>query len=260
MQGLVYNNKLLFLSGYNRANLYSRRYTTLISSLDVIERNKVLLGFMYTRMEVECDNTMRLIPKINNQIAGETSVCFFIRKEDVPDEVRFRYIIPPDYCPDNVPHIEISASPCLIDPNIPLRYSLQNAFDGDPSTSYVENTEDDLITFHFSSSIVRKFVKKLGIINGYAENESLYRANNRIRRIAPGDLLFHGDSRVAVFTEFSNAILADDTLDYQIIDANDAYIAKVLDIYRGERYNDTCIAELNILTDSGWLFGDINNE
>jgi hypothetical protein len=141
----------------------------------------------------------------------------------------------------NVPVIEISASSYLVDPNIPFRYGLQNAFDGDPATSYVENTEDDFIEIEFSGIYRYGYINKIAIINGYALNATLYNNNNRIKKI-----------------KFNEQLLKDYDLSHRILDAPQAQWVIVEDIYKGGIYNDTCIAELNAKTEHGWLFGDRN--
>jgi len=132
--------------------------------------------------------------------------------------------------------INIQASESLFDTKCPLKYSIQNAFDGNPATSYVENTEDDLFLIEIGFS--GKF-EKLAIINGYALNTSLYKANNRVKCLS-GDI------------EFS-----DDNMNYQIIKCLGNYLP-FDGIYNGEKYNDTCIAELNLYVNKSWLFGKIN--
>ena len=32
------------------------------------------------------------------------------------------------------------------------------------------------------------------------------------------------------------------------------------DIYKGERYNDTCMAEVNFFCNNSWLFGELNGK
>jgi hypothetical protein len=86
-------------------------------------------------------------------------------------------------CVQEYSTIRITASDCLVDPNVPLRYSLQNAFDGDPSTSYEENTDDDLIRLDLMYANYEK-TKQITIINGYAQNMDLYTRNNRVKEIS----------------------------------------------------------------------------
>jgi hypothetical protein len=160
-----------------------------------------------------------------------------------------------EYLTRDCPDMRINASSCLIDPNIPLRYSLQNAFDGDPSTSYVENTENDLIELRF---YFPGLSEKIAIINGYAVNESLYKSNNRIKTITDERFELLPDGRYSNALLGDNYNLQDSILKFQVLDyVSNGYIW-VTEIYKGEKYNDTCLAELNVKTDKGWLFGDIN--
>lgn len=76
--------------------------------------------------------------------------------------------------------ITIDCSEPLIDEKDVFRYTIQNAFDNNPATSYVEDTEDDLM---YVCAIKPKRTK-FAIINGYAANESLYFSNNRIIEVA----------------------------------------------------------------------------
>ena len=132
--------------------------------------------------------------------------------------------------------INIQASHCLFDSKCPLKYSIQNAFDGNPATSYVENTEDDIFLIEIG---VSGNIEKLAIINGYALNESLYKANNRVKGLS-GDIDF-----------------VDNYMNYQVIKCLGNYLP-FDGIYKGEKYNDTCIAELNLYVNKQWLFGDID--
>jgi hypothetical protein len=146
-----------------------------------------------------------------------------------------------EYLPGNARYIEISGSNCLFDPRAPLRYGLASAFDNDPSTSYVENTENDKmnITIHLNP----EYFKRCVIVNGYAQDMALYKSNNRVKSLWIGD---------------RKRELLDDSLAYQYVDRASQNLS-VSDIYRGEKYNDTCIAEYNVYADGiGWLFGDIN--
>lgn len=134
--------------------------------------------------------------------------------------------------------ISIECSDFLWDEKYPLHYALQNAFDGDPSTSYVENTEDDLMEITFQGCFD---YKKIRIINGYAQNKNLYLSNNRVKKM-------------------NNYILSDNIMEEQLVTFNEEQTSvEVQDLYKGEKYNDTCIAELNVLSNKrGWLFGEID--
>jgi hypothetical protein len=138
-----------------------------------------------------------------------------------------------------------------VDANIPLRYSLQNAFDGDPATSYVENTDDDLMEFRidFPSG---NGVSKIAVTNGYAQNMDLYLANNRAKSI----IFWSHDP----FQRLDMPLM-DNELTQQIFETSFpqntfTYGMKVESFYSGLQYNDTSLAEINFKDENGWLFGD----
>ena len=132
--------------------------------------------------------------------------------------------------------ISIQASHCLFDSKCPLKYSIQNAFDGNPATSYVENTEDDLMKIDVW---LGEAVDKMAIINGYALSDTFYKYNNRVKQVA------------------NYFELNDDCLFYQYIPCRGTNVSFTA-IYDGLKYNDTCIAELNYFHKNNWLFGDID--
>lgn len=133
-------------------------------------------------------------------------------------------------------YIRIESSDYLVDSKSPLKYSIQNAFDGNPATSYVENTEDDLMKIDVWLGEV---VDQMAIINGYAQSINLYKSNNRVRQVE------------------NYFDLSDDTLSYQYIPCRGTNVS-FTSYYTGEKYNDTCIAELNYLYENNWLFGEID--
>ena len=126
----------------------------------------------------------------------------------------------------------------------PLKYSVQNAFDGNPATSYVENTENDSVEVAVYE--IGKEITMIAIINGYAANMQLYKKNNRICDI------------ISVF-EDDWTYLNDDCLIYQCIQWGKNSVIST-DIYKGERYNDTCMAEVNFFCNNSWLFGELNGK
>lgn len=60
--------------------------------------------------------------------------------------------------------IYINCSKPLIDEKETFKYTIQNAFDKNPATSYVEDTEDDLMYISFGS---QRQLEKIALINGY---------------------------------------------------------------------------------------------
>jgi hypothetical protein len=241
LQSLLYNrggeNILLATTAYRAPFVHQYGANFFYSSIDIVEKTDSISGILLSMVGVNQEHNALL----KDQIAGSNH-SFYLRWEDISgmtdDERDFKQDYFTLYYPSTVPSIQIQASGCLVDPQIPLRYSIQNAFDGDPATSYVENTEDDLI-------VIRIYVgdsRKLAIINGYAQNQSLYYANNRVKKLIwPAELEF-----------------ADDILGYQFVDIPHGQEIKTSELYMGSRYNDTCIAELNLKGEYGWLFGDID--
>lgn len=149
------------------------------------------------------------------------------------------------------PDITIESSKPLIDENDPFKYTIQNAFDKNPATSYVEDTDDDLM---YVTLGLRGECNRISIINGYAKNNNLYKKNNRIKEIksniySGGELLREGKEMID---------LSDDDLNYQEFKWGPRPSFSVEQIFKGNTYNDTCLAELDYYqVNGGWLFGDI---
>ena len=186
-----------------------------------------------TRFNVR-DNNEFMFERCKNQIMGNSTRCIYY--ENVKDLVEWDK----DERENN--KIWIKAGAFLVDDmECPLKYCIQNAFDGNPATSYVENIEKDMVKILFYPGYEPD---KLAIINGYAQNNSLYKSNNRIKTIT--DNLY------------SSAFeLKDDCLDYQYVPWKENSVLSIA-IYKGKLYDDTCIAELNLLCNNSWLFGDLN--
>lgn len=180
------------------------------------------------------DNDGYNIKKCKGQFVGSVSGHYF-RFSDEPQSFNLTedFSIYPS---EEWNSIIIEASDYLWDEKAPLKYALCNAFDGNPATSFVENTEDDLMKIDVW---LGEAVEQMAIINGYASNEFLYKSNNRIRQI---ENYFE---------------LRDDFLSYQYIPCRGTNVS-FTSYYNGEKYNDTCIAEINYLYKKEWLFGDIN--
>ena len=219
------------------------------------ELNKNEIGFFITetsigyQAELKNNNVGIDYCKEKGQMCGANS-CEFLRVKNEEDFVKALR--------DNDRRVRIQASDYLFDSRCPLKYSIQNAFDGKPATSYVENTEDDLMKIVLRKISVRKDLEvKFAIINGYASSSSLYKANNRIKECG----VMNGDKSMF------KADIDDLNMSYQIrtIKRNeDAYFGlfefAVKALYLGDKYNDSCIAELNFFDEKTklWIFGEIN--
>jgi hypothetical protein len=241
-QNLLYKGIVVGEASYFALVATQNGHLGVFYSLDIIPGKEKAKGILKTvvSMRIEWSNNREKVWDIvfrqKGQLFGTVKGWYYLMEEALKKAAGKEHLV-----------IEIYASNCLVDPNIPLRYGLQNAFDGDPSTSYVENTRDDLIEIKLALKDITS--KKIAIINGYAQDMPLYKDNNRIKTIR----LYYPRS-----SEFYDIELADNTLGWQFIETDDNDILAT-EIYRGEKYNDTCIAEHNVYTEQyGWLFGDID--
>ena len=131
-------------------------------------------------------------------------------------------------------------------------YTIQNAFDGNPATTYVEDTDDDLLFISVYKEKMGK-TKYLTVINGYSANEKLYFENNRVKEIGDYYVSSTGSKRI-----YSNktAVLEDIFGTNQKVDFYDSLFA-VTETYKGTKYTDTCISELDFfIYKQGLLFGE----
>lgn len=122
--------------------------------------------------------------------------------------------------------------------NYPALYVL----DDNITTAWVEGVDGDGIGewIKFKSSINQN-VSGIMIINGYVKSHDLYYANNRIKRI----LVELSDNTII------EKDLNDNTFDYQTIKFKQPVDVKsikitILEVYLGNKYNDTCISEIRL--------------
>ena len=144
--------------------------------------------------------------------------------------------------------IKISASDSLVDPDSPLRYSLQNAFDGDPSTSFVANAQDELLSISIGYTI-----RGIAIINGHTRSVTTCISNNYLRSI----------TTVVICTEEGREEkrkieLVDDILSWQIIENAVGWFT-ANEVYLQDNCRIVFVTEFNVFSENyGWLFGDID--
>lgn len=152
--------------------------------------------------------------------------------------------------------IDIECSQPLIDEYDVFKYTIQNAFDKNPATSYVEDTEDDLM---YVAAINPK-ITKFAIINGYAANRNLYYDNNIITEVADEwskDSKNPSEKLAATNNRYK---LCDDCLTYQVVNYKQFSNGYIIcsKVKSGQKYSDTCIAELDFYNEkTGWIFGGI---
>ena len=118
----------------------------------------------------------------------------------------------------------------LIDEERPFMYTIQNAFDGDRATSYVEDSEDDCISITVTEKNGK--INRIGIVNGYAASESLYAANNRIKTFTLNDVEHN------FFDIFPNGYA------YFPAGGEKSVTLRSSSVFKGSRFSDTCIADI----------------
>ncbi|MCP3922532.1 MAG: VWA domain-containing protein [Desulfobacterales bacterium] len=135
----------------------------------------------------------------------------------------------------------LSVSSYLIEKNRPKNaYAPENVFDGKKTTAWFEASPDDGIgewlKVTFSKS---KKINKIGILGGYPKTNKLFKKNNRIKTAM---LIFsNGDTQILKFKDTKK-------MQYFNIETKQktSYVKIVINsVYRGTRYRDTCITELD---------------
>ncbi len=157
---------------------------------------------------------------------------------------------------DKTPICEVKVDYPLIDKNNPFKYSVQNAFDGDPTTSYVEDTENDLFEINidfmnYSGKEKNDIIDEIQLINGYAANKDLYLLNNRIHTV----LYDFKNKTIPIFFDCK-----DNELKFQNIthfNSSSGWLwFEITSIYEGAKYSDTSLSELDFkFRKFGWFFG-----
>ena len=130
-------------------------------------KNKGIISYE-NRLNFERDNTgtkFKSYKTLKNQPVGCITNAAYYLFENEPLESEYENDIP-GFILKNWDPIRIFASDFLWDFNKPLKYGLQNLFDQDVNTSYVENTDDDLIQIEIMG--FNKYHPMFAIINGYA--------------------------------------------------------------------------------------------
>lgn len=113
--------------------------------------------------------------------------------------------------------------------------------DGDVGTAWVEGAKNDGIGEWIMLSGGQQDLTGLSIINGYAKSTDLYTKNNRVKKIR----IELSDGTVL------EKSLSDGTLGFQTINFDnqvkiDFVKITVLDVYKGSKYSDTCISEIEL--------------
>ena len=115
-----------------------------------------------------------------------------------------------------------------------------NALDEDRNTAWVEGvTGDGINEWILLKSDSELEVNGIEIVNGYTKSDDLYMSNNRIKKVK---LEFSDNTEI-------EKELEDDMSNYQTIAFEKTVITDyikitIIEVYKGEKYNDTCISEI----------------
>jgi len=153
----------------------------------------------------------------------------------------------------------ITASSVLKDPK--NKYSVKNLIDEDPKTIWAEGAKDSGINEYIDINITPYLdnyagaykIKKIGLINGYAINESLFKKNNRVKTMRIDYKNYLADENTPdIEKEGSLVVDLEDSMAKQYIEFKKPILMStvkitILDVYRGTMWNDTCISELELV-------------
>ena len=250
--------------GYSWENGTDNKY----QMIEIIQRNNTVKGFLVNYLEDRIDHHNRAEESgIHKEVYINTAEYYLfddVMNNAVEIDGKIKYI--KNY--KKIPFVEITASQPLVDSKRPFMYTVQNAFDGNPATAYVENTEDDLFEIQFSFYLSKKYVTVTSfmLINGYAASEKLYKSNNRIKKFYfPSYRIDSNNENKEVLRDkfwktYKNLYLRDSPIPFTLEIPRlrfSSFTFKVSELASGDKYNDSCLAEFNINTlEYSSLFGD----
>jgi hypothetical protein len=126
-----------------------------------------------------------------------------------------------------------------------INYSPFNIYDGDKTTAWVEGTQgeginDWIIVYPQSFWPEKNVFNAIRIVNGYAKSLDTFYTNHRVKKL---------------FFEFSDGqskyVELKDTFEPQVIYFNEGVISyikmTILEVYKGSKYDDTCISEVEFI-------------
>ncbi len=148
------------------------------------------------------------------------------------------------------------------------KYTVKNLTDGDPSTAWVEGKKgsgiNEYIKFYCppppeDTDMINIYsaykIDSLGIINGYAKNESVFYNNNRVKkiRIEYKNDIFREENPYNMKPPEIYEYILKDTMDMQYLAFPEPiYMSSIkisiLEVYKGSKWDDTCISELRIFS------------
>ena len=139
---------------------------------------------------------------------------------------------------ENVIEIEsYEASSTLLAEN--YDYSVKNVFDNNFNTCWVEGAEDDglgqSITVHFKNKVK---INQINLVNGISKTNELYLKNNRLKKAT---LTFDDGSQEII--NIQDKYNQKQNISFSSHETQSVTMA-IKEVYRGSKYQDTCISEL----------------
>lgn len=223
--------------------------------VEIITRNNKVKGFLFNKIVNVIDHNNRAEQDGKYSEKYENTAKYYYL-EDILNYTKdnnneIKYILKMS----SIPFFNISSDQPLIDSRIPFMYTLQNAFDGNVGTAYVENTKDDLLFIKIYRQDYKN-IKTIKILNGYCKNIDLFTQNNRIKSIGDYNIFTGTINDTKTFLSDKNIEIKDEYGYFELVSWNKSRLA-VTDIYKGSKYNDTCVSELDFYDEEkGWIFGE----
>lgn len=132
-------------------------------------------------------------------------------------------------------------------------YSAGFAMDGNTNTAWVEgakgNGVDEWIRIDFidiqndwEEIEISRGISAISLSNGYSKSKDAYYSNNRVKRIK-----IEFSDGTSLIKELEDNVLAPQKIDFGKTVSTKYLKIIVMDIYKGEKYNDACISEIRIL-------------
>jgi len=245
-QFLVFQNAL-FTTGTSISSPYGHTEATQngdiirFFSIDIIQNRERAIGVLLSNVSVggfvyygEEWYRSRYLERRNGQLFGSIRAEYFPLNFTIPTGRR---------------SFEIGATDMLVDPIVPLRYGLQNAFDGNPATAFVSNTATG--RSGMSVRYIPGAIQRLAIINGFTSDIATFLDYDRAKLIS---IFNSADGQRDYFD------LGDNIASWQFFESDNSGFS-VNEVFTGNRYNFTALSGFNVYTEMlGWLFGDLNEQ
>lgn len=242
------NFTVMEADGYTWENGTKLKY----EMVEIIQRNGNIKGFLFNYLEDKIDHHNRAEENgVYEEVYANTAEYY--RFEDIIENAsekcgNVKYA----RAYEDSQYVLIEASQPLVDSKRPFMYTINNAFDGNTGTAYVENTDDNLFFIKVFNNN-KENVTHLLVVNGYSNSESLFYQNNRIKSVEDyyyteyGTKMIHSEKKI---------IIEDKYFISQLIPWTSTCFA-VSSIYKGNSFDDTCISELDFKLETyGFIFGE----